>query len=73
MMKFTKERYIQSIAKKLQLQSPADDRLEAERLVRWSFVARQKLITVMNKTLKSVKEKVEVCLTRSADCPAVNS
>ena len=43
-------------------------RLEAERTIKWCFHIRQKYILKMRKLLKDCKQKVEVSLTRAAEC-----
>ena len=47
-------------------------RLEAERMIKWCFHIRQKYIMEMKKLLKDCKEKVEVSLTRTAECLEVD-
>ena len=47
-------------------------RLEAERTIKWCFHIRQIYILKMRKLLKDCKQKVEVSLTRAAECIEVD-
>jgi len=66
-LKYTKEKYIRNISKFLRLSSLYENRLEAERIVKWCFNTRKLYIMKLKKILNKCKKKAEVCLTRATE------
>ena len=66
------ETYIRKLSKIISMPSGEASRLEAERIIKWCFHIRQKYILKIRKLLKDCKEKVEVSLTRGAECLEVD-